>query len=262
MSCNYVDKDINIKNKEKCLIRVATYNVHGFYDRGMKERLDNVMENIKKVNPDIIIIQEVFYGLKNLVTKQILKNKLNSFGLHNIIFSECGLNCIASSLSFDHKLIKFKPDPCHKEQRNAIIANFYQLDLTFVGTHLDVYDESGQTREDQIIDILKNVQQCSKIIVAGDLNTLRRTDYSNNEWLDIVQEAKIRNVKAKEDVVTVLEKNNFIDSFIGSKQKPPILSVWSGRRVDFIFGKNIKFKYSDVVQNTASDHFMIYSDIN
>jgi endonuclease/exonuclease/phosphatase (EEP) superfamily protein YafD len=112
----------------------------------------------------------------------------------------------------------------------------------------------------KLFDNLITTKQFDKnIILCGDLNSLRRSDYNNEEWQYIVENDKKRNIETIEDVVNIIEHNKFIDSFnyIESQLK---VSVWSNRRVDYIFGKNINFLSCNVCKSHSSDHYPIYAD--
>lgn len=156
-------------------------------------------------------------------------------------------------------------DPIRHLDRSAVICKFQKFpDIILVGTHLDVFDESGKTRINQMNAILAEIEteinDDKKIIVAGDFNSLRRADYNNSEWNAIVAIDKKRDVKSIEDVVTVLEKQKFVESFDACDVSIKV-SVWANRRVDYIYGKNIEFAQSGVLKSTASDHYPIYCDI-
>lgn len=140
-----------------------------------------------------------------------------------------------------------------------------------VGIHLDVFDESGKTRVQQINQILDTITYCEnttsiskdkklRIIVTGDFNSLRKADYTDDEWSEIVTTDRKRNVETIEDVIPVLESNGFVDSFSACDKRLNV-SVWSACRVDFVLGKNVQFTDSNVYQSVASDHHPVYADI-
>jgi endonuclease/exonuclease/phosphatase family metal-dependent hydrolase len=131
-----------------------------------------------------------------------------------------------------------------------------------IGTHLDVYDNTEITRCTQMDIIMKHINSANAIIL-GDLNSLRIEDYSPKEWNEILQIDKNRGIVTKTDLVKKIEKNGFIDSFVFSEKIPPKITVWSGRRVDYIFiktNKKIKIE-TDIVKTVCSDHYPIYVDL-
>jgi endonuclease/exonuclease/phosphatase family metal-dependent hydrolase len=224
---------------------------------------------IESISPDILVIEEVWVIKKDGYIKQKdLVKELNALKFKHFQFSKSGINMICSKKGFDFDCteLNFSPDPVKKIPRCALIARFKTYtDLVVAGTHLDVFDESGDTRVRQIEFLTEylgnNFDKSSKIIVTGDFNSLRKADYSTKEWDNIVRIDEKRNVKTIQDVVPVIEKNKFKESF-SSLDKKLKVSVWSDRRVDYIYGKNIKFKSSECYRSTASDHFPIYADFS
>ena len=100
---------------------------------------------------------------------------------------------------------------------------------------------------------------CMRNLVNLLLNSLRRKDYTDQEWEFIVAKDLKRNVVTIEDVVPILESNNFNESFTECSKRLNV-SVWSERRVDYIFGKNVNFTKTSVCKTVASDHYPVYAD--
>jgi endonuclease/exonuclease/phosphatase family metal-dependent hydrolase len=90
---------------------------------------------------------------------------------------------------------------------------------------------------------------------------LRKADYSDMEWQILINIDKNRHVITQEDIIPILEDNDFQDSFINANIKPPNVTVWSNRRVDYIYVKNIKIISSAIVKTGLSDHYPIYADM-
>jgi endonuclease/exonuclease/phosphatase family metal-dependent hydrolase len=188
-------------------------------------------------------------------------------------FSKSGINAVFSKYRFEAEELNLGEDPIMKMPRNAIICRFNQLisgprDMIVAGCHLDVFDESGKTRIEQMEMILNTTNRFANditgynisIIVMGDFNSLRKADYNNEEWAYITALGKKRNVKVIEDVIPVIENNEFVESFTAC-QKNIKTSVWVGRRVDYIYGKNLNFDQTSEYKVLHSDHYPIYADI-
>jgi endonuclease/exonuclease/phosphatase family metal-dependent hydrolase len=251
-------------------VRVLTYNVHGFRDGNQHNKLQEIINVIKEINPDVFVLEEVYTYKKNdPITEEKLKDKLAMIGYRYSAFSSNGINAVFSNHPFENREVQLGRDNKYKILRNALFCRFSRcknkfckLDgILFVGTHLDVYDESGILREKQMRTIIETINNIGidKVIIAGDLNSLRKNDYTQIEWEYIVDIDKKRKVNTIEDAIPLIEEAGFIDSFVGYK-KSINLSVWSGRRVDYIYGKNIKFKNSATYKKTFSDHYPIYAD--
>jgi endonuclease/exonuclease/phosphatase family metal-dependent hydrolase len=272
--------------KPKKIVRVMTYNVHGFKNMCHKKNIEPIISVIIDIDPDIFVLEEVYVHKKNeSITENELIEKLKIHGFVHNTFSSNGINAVFSKHPFEFNEINLGRDKKYKIARNALICKFIKCknincnlhDLIFVGTHLDVFDESGELRKKQVSIILDSVKDINKnisidndidnadtndnnrIIIAGDFNSLRRDDYSDSDWEDIVKKDKKRGVKTVIDAITIIEGAGFVDSFPQCKKSISV-SVWAGRRVDYIYGKNIKFNNSFSYKKTFSDHYPIYAD--
>jgi endonuclease/exonuclease/phosphatase family metal-dependent hydrolase len=146
--------------------------------------------------------------------------------------------------------------------RCATFAYLSDYDLVVCNLHLDVFDKTGKTRIreiDQIIRYLNQRYANTPTIVMGDLNALKRSDYTDLEvrWL-----AK-NNQGFPLDFQTIdtLGSAGFTDVFNEGSFK---YSVWSARRIDFIFVRNItieKIISTGVMYTPVSDHLPIFVDI-
>lgn len=152
----------------------------------------------------------------------------------------------------------------HKKQsRYAIYAEILinKKKISMVLTHLDVFDETEDTRHSQMCEILKKWSSID--LIMGDFNSLRKNDYSKDEWLSIKSDDKDRHVITKYKVITEIEKF-FTDSFVVCDTSPPKISVWSNRRVDYIYVNNdfdSELIGSYIYPTLISDHYPIYVDL-
>ena len=260
-------KNQPINPKYQNNLRIMSYNIHGFKDRSNVKQIHNIINAIKKINPDILVIQEVFLSQKNdpLTQKEIIE-LFSSIEFQFFAFSECGVNAVFSKIPFECQSIDLSIDPIYKVSRNALICKFPQYpEFVLAGTHLDPFDESGITRLKQIEQIYRGLKitenKNKQFVIVGDFNSLRCADYTPAEWDEILVAGEKRKIKPIEDVIPWLESHGFIDSFNQIKKKISV-SVWSNRRVDYIIGLNVHFTYSDVLKTTASDHHPILADIS
>ncbi len=135
-------------------------------------------------------------------------------------------------------------------------------DIDIVTTHLDVFDETEETRLKQIQEIIDKYG--NDIILLGDFNSLQKRDYSEDYWDKITNDDKIRSVISQTKVTDYLKSIKMKDCYTKLHKNEPIISVWSMRRVDYIF-MNKKTKY-DVINcfiypSLASDHLPLVVDI-
>lgn len=176
-----------------------------------------------------------------------------------------GINILLSKFPIiETKIITLIKDPIKKMNRYAIKATIDINDkkLKLIACHLDVFDETEETRKKQIYQILNEIN--SEYLLFGDLNSLRRLDYSNEEWIELDNDAKMRNTKAYTLVTELIENNNFVDAWNFINKLPPKISVWSMRRVDYMYvGKSFKYTINNcnLLINDVSDHFALYIDV-
>ncbi len=253
-------------------LRIMTYNVHGFKTKKFKNTFDQIIDIIKNIDPDILVLEEVYIYKPIETCTQQLSQLLKQHKLQYGIFCASGINAVFSKYAFDCLEIDLGKDNVAFISRNALVCTFpnniHLQNLVVVGTHLDVFDQSGYLRKTQIEKILNRLRtndptifDTKHIVITGDFNSLKRTDYTDNEWNQLVKIDRKRGIKTIVDVVPILEKHGFKDSFDWCDTKIKI-SVWSNRRVDYIFGKNITFSQSIEHRTTLSDHYPVYADIS
>lgn len=251
--------------KSENVYRVATFNVHNFTDRRNVTTIDEIIETIIAIDADLIILQEtVFYGksIKKRFNKLIGNTK---YKYRQSSPDRMQVNMLLSKLPFEElKFVILDPDPIMKEKRYAIRCEITIGGEKFniIGTHLDVWDNTGNTRCNQILDILCEIKHPNAIIM-GDLNALRKADYDSNEWKKIKDNDSKRNVKTVTKAIKIIEDKGFIDSFVMAGKSTPKVTVWSNRRVDYIYMKNSK-KFpikTFVIKTLCSDHYPVYVDI-
>ena len=252
--------------KSSDVFRICTFNVHMFKDYKMKGSMDDIFEDINNINSDIIVLEEaVFFGkaLRTEFNKHISKTKYKYMEMCNMRY---GINIILSK----HKLSNVKVIPLGrgsvgKENRYALKCNvlIHNKPFQIIGCHLDVYDETGESRCDQMRTILNNVES-NNTIILGDLNALRRDDYTDRQWDAIRLVDERRGVISRTNLIDLLESNEFVDSFKLSKIVSPTISTWTDRRVDYIYVKlqaKINEIRSHIFKTVSSDHYPVYVDI-
>lgn len=98
----------------------------------------------------------------------------------------------------------------------------------------------------------------------ADFNSLRRQDYTNEEWNRIVLQDQARGVTTVSNVTDLLEIAGWRTSFTRFNAISPKSTTWPGRTVDHIyFSPGFKFPVlgSYVYHNDASDHLPVLVDI-
>lgn len=259
---NHIDHNdytINLNN-----LRIMTFNVHMWTSYNNKSNIKEVKDLISKSNPDIIGLCESLYRGQ---TTQNFYDQHFAYGVYKY-YACCneryGINIILSKfpIIFSHD-VSLGKDPIKHINRHALFVtiNVNDNNLNIILTHLDVYDETEKTRLNQMNLIMKTIQKFKfdNCIIMGDFNSLRKSDYSLNEWNEIVNLDSLRNVQTKTLLIDYIESNNYVTHLNSN------LSVWSMRRVDYIYvSKDYPFDVTTTftMPTLISDHFPIVIDID
>lgn len=270
-----------VPTKQVNAIRIMTYNVHGFNSKDWKDTTDDIYSQIQIINPDIFGIQEMHLGCPDRYTMLKFSERFESMG-YKIKFSKCFVNMLGSKYDFesDEICIGSEQGLMH---RCAIIGNHFQFPvhsvdqddtksiiedkskLVVATTHLEVNDKMGHLREQQMQKIIDKINQIddesNPKLIIGDFNSLRKCDYSDVVWDQIVDIDKRRGVETIEDAIPCIEKAGYHDSFIAAKIPVPSITVWTNRRVDYIYLKHVHVDEAFVVNTGLSDHYPVVSDI-
>ncbi len=217
--CNQMGSTENSKIPVKTadICRVATYNVHFWrnpyemWGKKDKNDFDEIVNVIKVVNPDILILQEVAGGIQSW--KDEFYKLFKEMGYGNIACcstSENGVdaagnlyNCILSKYPFAKPAIKkqyaVNPDISvagqNPEQRcfvGAVIQLPNSKLVSVYGTHLEVRpiiarNAQGEKREftpenarkaqlEELVAYINNNDKNSNIIIGADFNGFRKQD--------------------------------------------------------------------------------------
>ncbi len=281
------NKDLNttIPQKTEHVARVATFNVHYWQDAyDNKYHFNEILETIKKVNTDILILQEVcwkddplidrfkklgyeHYQFCKAATATWAHNEFNSAPFGNVIFSKYKIeDANKKTKMYVVKCPKSLEDRCYSYVE-IILPN--QKHLHIYGTHLDVFCEDESARLAQITELTKSIKDEKNVIVAADFNAVREEDYNydiykKKVWDLLVNDNKKRFINPTPTLVLDhLKSENFVDCFAKLGIDKPKFTVWSGTVVDFIFLKNWNLPLSGcyVYYDASSDHLPVIMDI-
>lgn len=249
---------------KKGKIRMMTFNVHLWQDYLEIDAVDNIFKIISDSNADIIGLNEGLFFSKGLIKK--VKNYISSLGYTYYVDcnSKYGINLLISKFPIkSHKIINLGKDPIKNLSRYAIKAtiSIESIEINILVTHLDVFDETEETRLKQMQIIFNEIDET--YILLGDLNSLRKKDYDKTEWKDLKIESENRKIKIQHKVTTFIENNKFTDCFVKMNQSCPKVSVWSMRRVDYIYIGDlcpITVKQCGIYPTISSDHYPIFID--
>lgn len=135
--------------------------------------------------------------------------------------------------------------------------NYKGQKLNIISTHLDVFDSTGETREKQLKQLMSDISSLEgSIILCGDFNSLKKSDYISEELNWLSNNNKGKPLEFKLD--PVIKENSFEEAFDDGNLK---YSVWTGRRIDYVYYKgSIIPVSSNVYYTNSSDHFPLVAD--
>jgi endonuclease/exonuclease/phosphatase family metal-dependent hydrolase len=253
--------------------RVATYNIHYWTDLYDHANADRILDDIKAIDATILCLQEVSFDRTkyNPYTYDQLMNQFASMGYidHIEVFGSQYLgarygNLILSKVPMTKKDAGLLYKGQVRVKRGYCMTEIASLDVTICCLHLDVFDETGKTRNQQLMQLL-NILDLSNpnLIICGDFNCLRKADYSTPFFDRLVASDQHRNAVTDTTTLEYLRKNHFHTCFDHCRQPSPKCTVWSNRVIDFIF---VPHKYTKEITNCGlyytvnSDHFGVYMD--
>ena len=254
-----------IPKKRKGQLRLATYNVHfwlGPHQVRGEANEEEMLAVIAATDADVLVLNE-FVPVRDTRLMDGLVERLERCGYthHTVKGSPSYRDVTYVTVIFSRLPLEEREQLGLCEERHAVRV-CVQGGLSVVGMHLDVYDDSGQTRVKQVDQVLAKTRQLRNVIFAGDMNALRRKDYSEDEWAKMAAHDALRKVHLETGAIDAIEKAGFRDSF-ESAGPPPKCTTWSGRRIDYVFAKALDWKVANsfVVHSAASDHIPVVVDL-
>lgn len=277
---NSIIPDIAIANSGcTSTIRLVTFNIH--YWKNIKDEPSHLLiyNALRNIKADVVALQEVLipenirdediYHSDGVCISDILSPLSYTYNVNRCIAShaKCGKDTgYGNILALHNRHITTSTSSIlldsDIEQRCAVFTttNINGIPFVFASIHLDVFDDTNNTRMIQCKKILDYVGEKYNgycVVLCGDFNCMQCSDYTKDEvgWLN-------KNSTGIDfDTVEYIRSRGFIDVTGTIKY-----SVWTGRRVDYIFMKKedaSRFKVDAYVYySDSSDHFPIIVDIH
>lgn len=239
----------------------------------------HIQRLVKHLQPSICGLQEVAKG-GGLTLEQLLsafsmaavascRASDVAGGLSNVLLTTPTLHAnMIGSVDLHQNL---EPSFQVSEGRCAAYAVFplptggtnHAQNLYVYNTHLDVWDKTGQLRLHEAKRLLDHIASVigdgqDPVIVMGDLNETDGRDCTplHREWL--------QSLRGQEDqALQLFYRSGFVDAaqLIGTRLP---ITVWSGKRVDYILCKNVaatRIERVFVIPSLLSDHFWLGVDV-
>lgn len=281
-------------------LRIATFNVHFWTNAREQNRFVEIMDTIRRLDADLILLNEMVFGdfkyqaqhipghfaeaLQPLYRKYVVCNTVpswfnNPYGNVILIHERVARSCTDALCSAWDESIGTFPKPVQlnrlyplAETRCYVRLYFPPLDLLVYGTHLDVTDPDDQSRKRALQVILKDQAQhkARHALIMGDFNTLNPRDLARSK----VHQRELQTVYQHLGnsfhfrALPFLYRRGWHDVFelVGTY---PRYSVWTGTRVDFLMVNPALFQFLKerpsavpfVVPTTVSDHLPLVLDV-
>lgn len=268
---------------DKRSFRIATYNIHYWTDPFRRASFDRILEVIREINADVLILQEFIpqpgFKASRREANDFWK-KIEGLGYRYHFFKEA----VFLGVPFGNAILLKYPAEIEMEgifeekfgqPRSYLYAKVIlpnKKPLNVYGTHLDVYDKTGLARERQTNELIKIIdQERENIILGADFNAVRRQDYQymvdeKSVWGLLTADFKERTGLSviPTGVHDRLIKSGFVDSFSQAHQSVPRFTVWSGVTIDFLYLKNWELPILGcyVYYSAASDHLPVIMDVD
>ena len=237
-------------------LKVLTYNIqHGLDYKKLlnKERvidLDLISGIIKKYNPDIIGLNEVYNDVENKVTLEQVKYIASKLGYKYCYFGRAITiletidygNAIISKYPIEDVTVHMIEDPIikdenvHYETRNIIETKINVNDeiINVFVTHIGLATTEQANGISKLLSLIKD----NKVVIMGDFNM-------------------------EEDNENIKTLSNVVDntSYLFNDIKLSFPSINSKIKIDYIFTKNLEVLDSQILNDVGSDHLPVIAKI-
>lgn len=243
-----------IPKKTKDVLRIATYNVHGWrsplkkFSDPIGADFQAIYNTIQKVNADVLILQEVVF--RSQQTADVLSQLgyvYQSFCYGNPEGGDFG-NMIVSKVPFARDPIRHNFGSTSKPHNRCYIKVEFDLrkygvrNLIIYGTHLDVGSRKKRLAEVQELASLVHEHDAGKNVLIGA------------DWNAVKGESSLK----------YLAKHGFVDSFDFVYLPQPQFTHWSGQTIDrlYLWNWHLPIAGCYVYYSAASDHLPVIMDIS
>lgn len=254
------------EKEEKNIIRIIQYNVNLWKEFDQKTcNFDSIIKFISSSDCDIICFNESLFNVKKSpLSKDKFDSTMKKCGFLYIVHCHpiYGINSLCSKIPFSsHQVIHLGKDPVQHQNRYCLKVEFQQPSFNLYLAHLDAFDNSEKTRKNQMEIIVKSMNKNKEnSLLLGDLNSLDKSIYTDDEWKKIVEEDSGRRVSTSTAVTDYIKKMNYKDQ-IPIEHK---CSCWNNRKIDYAITDcetKLSFSHVGFLKRLYSDHFPLIVDL-
>ncbi len=235
--------------KQKTKITVASYNIQCL---SYGTQLEQISEEIKNINPDIIGIQELDNNTGRTNNKNQLEQLAQAAGYKYFYFSktidfdggEYGHGIMSKYPITDFQTISFEIQDSENRCFSHAKIEINNKIINFYNTHLEF---GGNIQDKQIAEIFKYAEKDEYAIITGDMNS------SPNTYIDCFDNNKMLSLNGGNDC-----KNIINTCPQGESSDLPIDNIIISKSFDCYFDD--KNNSNLIINRTEnSDHNMIYT---
>jgi endonuclease/exonuclease/phosphatase family metal-dependent hydrolase len=253
------------------------YNIHmGFHNTNFcfeKERMITVQKIVKKEDPDILILNEASFGIKNKLGIFVDYKKM--FNLPYFAYAFSKYSGIGNGIAIFSKY-QIESSKNFTERKFLFLRIIIKVNKEKI--NLDVFHPHPSRTEKEKEDFLKKHLRKNKkdYILAGDFNSISPEDkYNPNKLIKVFSKINLKNFiidALKMKTIKYLLKSNMIDTFkIKNKRFDYTIPTdylsknkSSAIRIDYIFcSRDFEIVSSNIIKNKltnkASDHYPVVS---
>ncbi|KAG5055248.1 hypothetical protein AAZX31_03G131500 [Glycine max] len=279
VSINLPDNEISLRQtsfSEHERSKLGSF-AEGRIEEGGKERQRRtVVEVLRELNADVLGLQDVKAEEENGMKP--LSDLASALGM-NYVFAESWAPQYGNAVLSKWPIKRWKLQKIfdHHDYRNVLKATIdvpQEGELHFYCTHLDYLDENWRMK--QINAIIQSNDEPH--ILAGGLNSLDETDYSQDRWTDIVKYyEEMGKPTPKVEVMKHLKSRHYTDAKDFSGECESVVMIAKGQsvqgtckygtRVDYIFSssdspyKFVSGSYLVLSSKGTSDHHIVKVDV-
>lgn len=218
-----------VPQKSSDFLRMVTYNIHGLRDVYAYRDPNAVIflkDMIRNLDSDVLLLQEV-PGLDGSSYFKNLKEALEDLEYNFLVvrvadfFDGFGnMLCVKKTYALSNGVEKIFTTDADKDEKRGFVGShvsWHGKKIAVYTFHLDVFDNSEKTRENEVGELIAFVRNEYKknpditYIIGGDLNAVRKQDYDyvvsgKKVWDLLVMDDLLRNIVTPQGVEQLLEK--------------------------------------------------------
>jgi endonuclease/exonuclease/phosphatase family metal-dependent hydrolase len=255
-------------------MKLLTYNCWNGFEQEDGASFYEAVRWMKTQDFDVACFQEMTFRFHQQFTQaQFERHLKQELGLVHVAYGNAGalyaessfygqITCSRVPWTKGTKPISLalRADPVLHEKRNAL---FVQLanGVSICNTHLDVWDRTGNTRLAQLQDIHQVLTQHKMFptVLCGDLNTVRRADYTTAQWQLLTQHWTIESKS-----LDWLQSLGLSDTFTHLGRQAENTHRDAAKRIDFIIPFDPRQQLTVVDSKTYhvefSDHYPVMAE--